>query len=393
MNLKKLKEKSYKYFNETDALEAVKRDDNNLQHVKKQTEKICLEAVKRNGYALQFVENQSKKICLEAVKQDGYNLTKPFEYASSTRFKAVFAGKKIVVIDEAQRISDIGLKLKLITDQIPEIQLIVTGSSAFELSNKVNEPLTGRKWEYKLFPFSFSEMVDYHGFTDENRLMKHRLIYGYYPDVVTNQGNEKEILKQLSDSYLYKDILMWERIKKPEKLLKLLQALAYQLGSEVSYNKLANLLDIDNQTVEKYIQLLEQTFIIFRLSAFSRNHRKELKRGRKIYFFDNGIRNALLANFNLPELRTDIGALWENFIISERIKYLHYNNLWANSYFWRTQDQQEIDYIEERDGILFAYEIKWNAKKKPFLSKSFANTYPKHEYTIINPQNYEQFLI
>lgn len=315
-----------------------------------------------------------------------------FENSSSARLKAIFAGKKIVVIDEAQRITDVGLRLKLITDQIPGVQLIATGSSAFELANKVNEPLTGRKWEYKLFPLSFSEMVNYHGFLEENRLMPHRLIYGYYPEVVSNPGQEKEVLKQLSDSYLYKDILMWERIKKPEKLLKLLQALAFQLGSEISYNNLASLLEMDNQTVEKYIQLLEQTFIIFRLPAFSRNHRKELKRGRKIYFFDNGIRNALLANFNLPELRTDIGDLWENFIISERIKYLHYNIIWANSYFWRTQDQQEIDYIEERDGILYAYEIKWNAKKKPFLSKSFANTYPEHEYNIINPQNYEQFL-
>lgn len=236
-------------------------------------------------------------------------------------------------------------------------------------------------------------MVNHHGLLEETRLMPHRLVYGYYPEVVCNQGKEKEMLKQLSDSYLYKDILMWEGIKKPEKLLKLLQALAFQLGSEISYNNLFSLLEMDNQTVEKYIQLLEQTFIIFRLPAFSRNHCKELKRGRKIYFFDNGIRNALLANFNLPELRTDIGVLWENFIISERIKCLHYNNLWANSYFWRTQDQQEIDYVEDRDGMLYAYEIKWNAKKKPVLSKSFSNTYPKHEYNIVNPQNYEQFIM
>ncbi|NOY95759.1 MAG: ATP-binding protein, partial [Chlorobi bacterium] len=305
-----------------------------------------------------IVSQKNDVLWLNADEADTIAL---FENSSSTRLKAIFAGKKIVVIDEAQRIADVGLRLKLITDQIPGIQLIATGSSAFELANKVNEPLTGRKWEYRLYPLSFSEMVNHHGFLEENRLMTHRLIYGYYPEVVSNPGNEKEILKQLSDSYLYKDILMWERIKKPGKLLKLLQALALQLGSEISYNNLASLLEMDNQTVEKYIQLLEQTFIIFRLPAFSRNHRKELKRGRKIYFFDNGIRNALLANFNLPELRTDIGALWENFIISERIKYLHYNNIWANSYFWRTQDQQEIDYIEERDGILYAYEIKWNA--------------------------------
>ncbi len=336
-----------------------------------------------------IVRNKSDVLWLNADETDTVAL---FENASSSRLKAIFAGKKIVVIDEAQRINDIGLKLKLITDEMPELQLVATGSSAFELANKVNEPLTGRKWEYKLFPLSFSEMVNHHGLLEESRMMPHRLIYGYYPEVVNNPGKEKEILKQLSDSYLYKDILMWERIKKPEKLIKLLQALAMQMGAEISYNNLASFLGMDNQTVEKYIQLLEQTFIIFRLPAFSRNHRKELKRGRKIYFYDNGIRNALLANFSLPELRTDIGALWENFIISDRIKYLHYNNIWANSYFWRTQDQQEIDYVEERDGVLFAYEIKWNVKKMPALSKSFANAYPNHKYTVVNRENYEQFL-
>ncbi|MBN1650332.1 MAG: ATP-binding protein [Bacteroidales bacterium] len=337
-----------------------------------------------------ITKNQEDVLWLNADEVDTIAL---FENVSSIRLKSIFAGKKIIVIDEAQRISNIGIKLKLITDQIPEIQLLATGSSAFELANKINEPLTGRKWEYKLFPLSFSEMVKHIGLLEENRMMPHRLIYGYYPDVINNPGKEKEILKQLSDSYLYKDILMWEHIKKPEKLLKLLQALALQLGAEISYNNLASLLEIDNQTVEKYIQLLEQTYIIFRLPAFSRNQRKELKRAKKIYFIDNGIRNALLANFNHLELRSDTGALWENFILSERFKYLHYNNIWANSYFWRTHDQQEIDYIEEKDGILNAYEIKWSIKKKPTLSKSFAKTYPEHEYFVINPQNYDQFLL
>jgi len=337
-----------------------------------------------------IVQDKSDVLWLNADETDTMAL---FENTSSSRLRAIFSGKSIVVIDEAQRISDIGLKLKLITDEIPDIQLIATGSSAFELANQVNEPLTGRKWEYNLFPLSFSEMVKHHGLLEESRMLPHRLVYGYYPEVVSHPGNEKEILKQLSDSYLYKDILMWERIKKPEKLIRLLQALALQVGSEVSYNNLASFLGMDNQTVEKYIQLLEKTFIIFRLPAFSRNYRKELKRGRKIYFYDNGIRNALLASFNLPELRTDIGALWENFIISDRIKRLHNDGIWANSFFWRTQDQQEIDYIEERDGTLYAYEIKWNIKKSPSLSKSFVNAYPEHEYKVINPGNYEQFLL
>jgi uncharacterized protein len=315
-----------------------------------------------------------------------------FEHANSDRLRAYFSGYNYVVIDEAQRISDIGIKLKLITDQLSDIQLIATGSSSFDLANKINEPLTGRKWEYRLFPLSFQEMVNHHGLLKERRLLSHRLIYGYYPDVVTHSGNEKEILKQLTDSYLYKDILMWKNIKKPEKLLKLLQALALQIGNEVSYNELGKLIGLDNQTVEKYIQLLEKTFIIFRLGAFSRNLRKELKKGRKIYFYDNGIRNALIANFSQPELRTDIGGLWENFMISERQKYIHYEDIWVNNYFWRTQDQQEIDYIEEKDGVLHAYEIKWNSKTVSKLSKTFSGAYTNHTFSLVNPDNFESFL-
>jgi predicted AAA+ superfamily ATPase len=337
-----------------------------------------------------LVQQQIDVLWLDADEPDTISL---FDNITSTMLKQVLAGKKIVVIDEAQRIENIGLKLKLITDQIPEIQLIAAGSSSFDLANKINEPLPGRKWEYKLHPLSFSEMVDHHGLIEEKRLLYHRLLFGYYPEVLNNPGSEREVLKQLSDSYLYKDVLMWERIKKPEKLVKLLQALALQLGSEVTYNNIGSLLLIDNQTVENYIQLLEQAYIIFRLPAFSRNHRKELKRGRKIYFYDNGIRNALLANFTMPELRTDIGALWENFMISERMKYLHYNTIWANTYFWRTQDHQEIDFIEDRDGVLHAYEFKWNENQKAFLSKSFTKTYPNHTFSLINPENFSDFLL
>lgn len=316
-----------------------------------------------------------------------------FESTSAVRLRANFSKYKIVVVDEAQRIENVGLKFKLISDQIPEIQLVATGSSSFDLANKVNEPLTGRKWEYHLFPISFEEMAAHHGFIQENRLLSHRLIYGYYPEVITANGNEQKVLKQLSDSYLYKDILLWENIKKPDKLLKLMQALAFQLGSEVSFNELGKTVGLDNQTVEKYIQLLEQTFIIFRLPAFSRNLRKELKRSRKIFFYDNGIRNALIADFRLSELRTDIGALWENFLISERMKYTNYKGIWTNHFFWRTQDQQEIDYLEERDGTLFAYEFKWNDRKKPSLSKTFSKAYPQHEFRVINPTNFEEFIM
>ncbi|MBF0290408.1 MAG: ATP-binding protein [SAR324 cluster bacterium] len=338
----------------------------------------------------QTFEGQGKVLWLNGDEPDTQRL---FENSSSSRMKVLFAGHNTLAVDEAQRINDVGLKFKLITDHIPELQLIATGSSAFELANQTNEPLTGRKWEYHLYPLSFGELVNHHGLLEEIRLLPHRLVYGSYPEVVTSPGQEKELLKQLSDSYLYKDILMWENIKKPEKLLKLMQALAFQLGNEVSYNELGSFIGLDNQTVEKYIQLLEKTFVIFRLSAFNRNLRKELKRSRKIYFYDNGIRNALIANFNLVEMRTDIGALWENYLISERMKALHYTQQWVNSWFWRTQDQQEIDYLEERNGKIDAYEFKWNPKAKAKLSKTFSRAYPDHEFYKITPDNFDNFLL
>lgn len=334
-------------------------------------------------------ENKTKTQWLNADEAD---IQAIFEEASSTRFKSFFKGSDSLIVDEAQRIKNVGLKFKLITDQIPSLQLVATGSSAFELANEINEPLTGRKFEYNLFPISFEELVNHHGMLNEIRSLPHRMVFGAYPEVITAEGNEKEILKQLADSYLYKDILMWERIKKPDKLLKLLQALAFQIGNEVSYHELGQIVDLDNETVEKYIQLLERTFVIFRLSAFSRNLRKELKRKQKIYFYDLGIRNSLISNYSPIELRNDIGALWENYLISERIKFCHYNTVWSNIYFWRTHDQQEVDYIEEREGKLFAYEFKWNPKRKSKLSKSFKSAYPAHEFVVITRENYHEFI-
>jgi uncharacterized protein len=316
-----------------------------------------------------------------------------FETISATRLKAIFGTKKIIVIDEAQRIKDIGLRMKLITDQIPEVQLVATGSSAFELANQINEPLTGRKWEYNMYPVSFGEMVAHHGLLEEKRLLPHRMVFGYYPDVINNAGIEKEILKQLSNSYLYKDVLLLEQIKKPEGLIKLLQGLAFQVGSQVSYNELSKLCGLDAKTVEKYIVLLEQTFIVYRIGSFSRNLRSELKKSRKIYFYDNGIRNALIANFNQLELRQDVGALWENFVFSERMKYLQYQQKWTNTWYWRTKEQKEIDCIEERDGKLTAYEFKWNPEAKYKKPKLFLETYPQSEFKIIHKNNVEDFLM
>jgi len=312
---------------------------------------------------------------------------------TSSLLRSLIGKARTLVIDEAQRIENIGLCIKLIVDQMKEIKVIATGSSAFELANSINEPLTGRKWEYNLYPFSFSEMVNHHGLLEEKRLLNHRLIYGYYPEIVNNPGEEESRLKQLSSSYLYKDILTRERIQKPDKMEKLVQALAFQIGSEVSYNELGQLTGLDNQTTEKYIDLLEKSFIIFRLSSLSRNLRNELKKSRKFYFYDNGLRNAVINQFSPALLRQDIGALWENFIVSERVKFLAYEQINCNQYFWRTHAQQEIDYIEERNGLMKAYEIKWNVKSKTKFPKTFLDAYPDTETKIITPDNIHEFLL
>lgn len=337
-----------------------------------------------------FKDNDEMVLWLNGDEQDVRNL---FETISSSRMRLIIGNKKVVVIDEAQRISDIGLKMKLITDEIPEVQLISTGSSSFELANLVNEPLTGRKWEYKMLPLSFEEMVGQHGLLEEKRLVPHRMVYGYYPDVVVNPGSEEELLAQLADSYLYRDILTLDKIKKSEKIVKLLQAIALQIGSEVSYNELGQLCGLDSKTVERYVILLEQSYIIFRLGSFSRNLRNEHKFSRKIYFYDNGIRNAVISNFAQIENRTDAGALFENFVISERMKRINYHTPTAQPWFWRTTTKQEIDYVEQRNGILSAYEFKWNPKRKASVPLSFRRAYPDVDFSVISRDNIEDFLL
>lgn len=324
---------------------------------------------------------------------DSPDIVKMLESPSAERLKLYFGKKKIVVLDEAQLIPDIGMKLKLITDYVKDVQVIATGSSSFELANRLNEPLTGRKWEYHLYPLSFSEMVDHHGLLAEKRALAHRLLYGYYPDVVMNQGDEKTLLKLLTDSYLYKDILMLDSIHKSEKLVKLLQALAYQIGNQVSFNELGQLCNLDNKTVEKYISILEKAFIIFRLGSYSKNLRNELKFSRKIYFYDNGIRNALIADFRMAENRNDIGALWENFLVSERLKMNAYTENYVNSWFWRTTEGREIDYIEESGEGLLAWEFKWNSAEKTRITKTFARAYPQARVAVIDRDHVEDLLI
>ena len=311
---------------------------------------------------------------------------------TSRKLKAYFANNKLIIIDEAQLIPDIGITLKLITDQLKDIQVIATGSSAFELADKTSESLTGRKYEFYLFPFSFGELVAQNGLLDERRMLEHRLIFGHYPEIVTNEIQAKEHLKLIASSYLFKDILMLGNIKKTYLLDKILRALAFQIGNEISFNEIGNLVQTKSETVEKYIDLLEKAYIIFRLPAFSRNVRNEITKGKKIYFFDNGIRNAIIGSFDPIEKRTDTGALWENFIVSERMKFQRNTGKDTAMYFWRTTQQQEIDLIEEEENTLSAYEIKWR-KKKTHFSKTFLNAYPDCKTNLIMKDNYDDFLM
>ena len=313
---------------------------------------------------------------------------------NSQELRLLIAGNKIVMIDEAQRVDRIGMTLKRITDNFPDVQLLVTGSSSFELQNRLDEPLTGRKYEYHLFPLSTGELMRAYGLLGVKQTLENRLIYGSYPDIFNHKEDAKELLHNLSGSYLYKDILSLDNVRRPTLLVKLLTALALQVGSEVSYNELAQTVGTDNKTVEKYVDLLEKCFIIFKLSGFSRNLRTELKRAKKFYFYDNGIRNAILQNFAPLALRQDTGALWENFFISERIKANQYAGRYVNSYFWRTNQQQEIDYIEEADGQFSLFEMKWNPKKaNTQFPASFLSTYDVREQAIVTPENWMEWVL
>ncbi len=312
---------------------------------------------------------------------------------TTARLKGITGNKKIVFIDEAQRITNIGLTLKLFTDQIKDVQVIATGSSAFELSSQVNEPLTGRKYEFTLYPLSFGEMVQQHGLLEEKRYIEQRLIYGYYPEIVTKPGEEKELLKLLAGSYLYKDLLMLDQVKKPLILEKLLKALALQVGSEISYNEIAQTIGSDSKTVDKYIDLLEKAYVVFRLPALNRNVRNEIKKGKKVYFYDCGIRNAILNSFKPLASRTDVGALWENFIIAERQKFLAYQSVDVKHYFWRTTQQQEIDLIEEDENGMRAFEFKWSKTDKIRFPQTFTDNYPNTETFVVSPSNIEDSLL
>ena len=312
---------------------------------------------------------------------------------SSTELKHRIGDKEMLIIDEAQRIQYIGLTLKLITDNLKHLQLIVTGSSALGLRDSVHEPLTGRKLEFQLHPFSYSELVDNHSETEENRLLEQRLIFGMYPEVVLTTLEKSKLLTELASDYLYKDILALDSVRKPSIIPKLLQALALQITGEVSLTELGETAGCDRNTVIRYLDLLEKTFVIFTLPSLARNQRNEIKKTRKVYFWDNGIRNALINQYNPLALREDTGKLWENYMVSEIIKKDQFKDLSASYYFWRTHQQQEIDLIREKNGVFDAFELKWSPSKKVKIPENFSKEYKISSFQEIHRKNYPEVLL
>ena len=314
------------------------------------------------------------------------------EGSSVARLKSLIGKNELIIIDEAQDIQGIGKTIKLITDYINGACPVVSGSSSFELSSELSEPLTGRKHEYNLYPFSFRELLDNGDLRTVVQEIEQRLIFGSYPEVCTNPGQEKELLSLLASSYLYKDIFKFGSLRKPAQFEKIVQLLAWQVGSEVNISGVAQSAGTSSETVERYIDMLEKAFIVFRLPAFSKNLRNEIKKNKKVYFYDNGIRNAVIGNYSLLENRNDVGALWENYLVSERRKYNAYRYFYGHPYFWRTRQQQEIDYIEEVDGSISAWEFKWNPAKKTSFPLTFTKTYHPSKTEVIHRDNFELFL-
>ena len=310
---------------------------------------------------------------------------------NTLQIKQLIGKNKLVFIDEAQRIPEIGLTSKIITDKFKEVQLILSGSSSFDLYNKVNEPLTGRKWTFNLWPVTWEEWQNHVGYIKAEQDVENRMIFGFYPEVLNHEESPESVLVELAESYLYKDILMYEGLKKPTVIKKLLQALAFQIGNEVSLQELGQTVGVDPKTVDTYIDILEKAFIIFKLTPLSRNLRNEIKAKNKVYFYDNGIRNAVIGQLQPLAIRQDTGVLWENFLVSERVKQISQNKDLRQFYFWRTTQQQEVDYVEEFNGAFFGYEFKWNQRKKIKFPKTFTNGYDSSNKGI-NRQNFREFV-
>lgn len=337
----------------------------------------------------QLAENANVKTLF--LNGDEAKVQKMLKEPDTDRLRAVIGKNKLVVIDEVQRVQNSGILLKLMVDNFKGVQFIATGSSALDISDKVFEPLTGRHFLFHLYPFTLSELYkDESEYEIAGKLPFH-LVYGAYPDVCNNPDDAEMYIKNLANQYLYKDVLAWKDIRKPDLLDRLLQLLAYQATSEVSLNELASQLKIKTETVESYIDVLEKSFVVYRLKSYSTNERKEVSKMKKILFWDNGIRNALIGDFRPLELRQDAGVLWENFMITERIKRNHYLQKNIKSFFWRSLQQQEVDYVETEGKKIAAYEMKWNTYKKNYVTKAFKNMYPKAHTELVQPANFAEF--
>ena len=325
---------------------------------------------------------------------EDFEVQRLLENRSVANYEMILGTTKLLVIDEAQKVPEIGKILKLMIDSIPGLRIIVTGSSAFDLTGKLGEPLTGRNRTFRLFPLSEQELDPLYGITEKRAALEERLVFGSYPEVISIDDREAKVkyLKELVNDYLLRDLLSFEGVKNAGVINNLLRLVAFQAGSEVSMSELSSNLGIARNTVEKYLDLLSKVYVIFKVEGFSRNLRKEITKNAKWYFYDNGIRNTLVANLNPLGLRNDTGSLWENFIISERIKFQEYQNVLSNNFFWRTYDKQEIDWIEERGGKLFAYEFKFNKEKAKF-PVAFSEAYPESEFRVISANNYHEFVL
>lgn len=324
---------------------------------------------------------------------ENVNVHLELEHRSVENYRRFLNNKKLLIIDEAQKIPEIGQILKLMIDEIEGLKIIVTGSSAFDISNMTGEPLTGRKYTYYLYPLSEKEYTQTEDRIDRREKTALRMIYGNYPELLNlpDDSDKREYLNEVISSYLLKDILAFENIKNSSKIFSILRLIAFQIGKEVSYHEIGTQLSMSKNTVEKYLELLSKVFIIFKVEGFSRNLRKEISKSPRWYFYDNGIRNSLIANFNDHKLRNDTGQLWENYAISERKKYQNYERMTVNNYFWRTYDQQEIDWVEERGGILHAYEFKINNKKVK-IPAAWEKAYPDSKFEVITQENFHEWV-
>lgn len=370
-------------------------------YIERRVERVIKENLFKGKVVVVYGARQVGKTTM--VKKIAEDLKVPYSYINcddldslsllqnannSAALKVALGENRLVIIDEAQRVKNIGLKLKIMVDNFPEVQIIATGSSSFDLANEIQEPLTGRNFEFWLFPLSLDELFNKNQVIEAERQLENLLVYGAYPDVYQLSSNDlkSQRIKYLTSNYLYKDVLSFSGLKRSDTLLKLLQALALQVGNEISYNELANVVNLGKQTIANYIDLLEKTFIVFRLPPYSGNLRKAIGKMRKVYFIDLGIRNAIINNLNPLHLRDDVGKLWENFIIAEKYKKQLGLGFSTDFYFWRTYDKQEVDLVENIGGRLKGWEIKWGSKKA--TSPSSWKTYPNSSWKLINRENY-----